>query len=140
MPQPIPYLSFDGNCAEAMQFYAEALTGKLEQVLRAGESPLAAQFEDRPDVVVHARVSLPGGGVLMGGDAACGAAPYEGIKGVTITLNYDTIADAERAFHALAARAEILMPLQATFWARTWGMLRDRYGTPWIINGELLPT
>ena len=139
MPHPIPYLSFNGNCAEAMQFYAEALHGKLEQVLRAGDSPLAEHYKDRPDVVVHARVSLPGGGTLMAGDAACGPAPYEGIKGVTLTLNYDTVAEAERAFQALADGAQVAMPLQPTFWAKIWGMLTDRYGTPWIVNGELLP-
>jgi len=138
MPHPIPYLSFDGTCAAAMQFYAEALQGELVQLLRAGDSPLAEHFPDTPEAVVHARVVLPGGGVLMAGDAACGGAPYVGIKGVTLTLNYDTVAEAERAFHALAAGAEVVMPLQPTFWAKIWGMLTDRYGTPWIVNGELL--
>ena len=138
MPHPVPYLSFAGNCAEAMTFYAEALAGELERVVRAGETPMAEHFQANPDVVVHARLRLPDGGLLFGGDA-CGPVPYEGIKGVSITLNYDSVAEAERAFHALAARAEVVMPLQPTFWARTWGMLADRYGTPWIINGELLP-
>lgn len=138
MPQPIPYLSFNGNCAEAMSFYAQALQGTLEQVLRAGESPIAEHFKDTPDVVLHARLALPGGGILMAGDH-CGAVAYEGIKGVTVTLCYDTVAEAERAFNALADGAHVAMPLQPTFWAKIWGMLHDRYGTPWIINGELLP-
>lgn len=137
MPQPIPYLAFDGTCAEAMAFYAEALGGTLERVLRAADSPMAEHFKDHPEAVVHARLRLPGDGLLMAGDA--GPMPYEGIKGVSITLNYDTVAAAEQAFAALAARATVVMPLQATFWARAWGMLNDHYGTPWIINGELLP-
>ncbi|MGE0857756.1 MAG: VOC family protein [Gammaproteobacteria bacterium] len=137
MPQPIPYLAFDGSCAEAMAFYAEALGGTLERVLRAADSPMAEHFKEHPEAVVHARLRLPGDSLLMAGDV--GPMPYEGIKGVSITLNYDTVAAAERAFDALAARATVVMPLQATFWARTWGMLTDHYGTPWIINGELLP-
>lgn len=137
MPQPIPYLAFDGTCAEAMAFYAEALGGTLERVLRAADSPMAEHFKDHPEAVVHARLRLLGDGLLMAGDA--GPMPYEGIKGVSITLNYDTVAAAEQAFAALAARATVVMPLQATFWARAWGMLNDHYGTPWIINGELLP-
>lgn len=102
MPQPIPYLAFDGTCAEAMAFYAEALGGTLERVLRAADSPMAEHFKDHPEAVVHARLRLPGDGVLMAGDV--GPMPYEGIKGVSITLNYDTVAAAEQAFAALAAR------------------------------------
>lgn len=137
MPQPIPYLAFDGTCAEAMAFYAEALGGTLERVLRAADTPMAEHFKDHPAAVVHARLRLPGDGLLMAGDV--GPMPYEGIKGVSITLNYDTVAAAEQAFAALAARATVVMPMQATFWARAWGTLTDHYGTPWIINGELLP-
>lgn len=137
MPQPIPYLSFDGNCAEAMAFYADALGGRLESLVRGGDSPLAEHFKDNPTLVLHACVSLPGGGTLFGGDAACGGAPYAGIKGVTLTLNYDTVAEAERAFAALSVGGSVTMPLQPTFWAKVWAMFVDRYGTPWIVNGEL---
>jgi PhnB protein len=49
------------------------------------------------------------------------------------------VEEAERRFQALAEGGTVQMPLQPTFWARTWGMLVDRFGTPWIVNGELLP-
>jgi PhnB protein len=65
--------------------------------------------------------------------------PYEGIKGVSITLNYATTAEAQKIFTALAEGGQVTMPMQPAFWARTWGMLVDRFGTPWIVNGELLP-
>ncbi|MGE3771526.1 MAG: VOC family protein [Gammaproteobacteria bacterium] len=138
MSNPIPYLFFDGNCAEAMQFHADALGGKLESLVRGRDSPLAEQLEGRLDLVLHAHVSLPGGGAFFGGDAGCGAAPYEGIKGVTLTLNYATVAEAERAFATLSVGGKVTMPLQPTFWAKIWAMFVDRYGTPWMINGELL--
>ena len=74
--------------------------------------------------------------------AACSSPanmPYEGIKGVSITLSYDTAAEAQKVFDALAAGGKVTMPIQPAFWAKTWGMLVDKFGTPWIVNGELLP-
>ncbi len=139
MPHPIAYLGFDGTCADAMRFYERALQGKLEVLMTHGASPMAAHCSpETHDRILHARLILPGGGVLMAGDCR-GNMPYEGIKGVSMTLNYDTIAEAERAFNALAEGGQVTMAMQPTFWAKTWGMLVDRYGTPWIVNGELLP-
>lgn len=46
---------------------------------------------------------------------------------------------AQRVFNALADGGKITMPLQPTFWAKTWGMLIDKFGTPWIVNGERVP-
>jgi PhnB protein len=64
---------------------------------------------------------------------------YEGIKGVALTLNYDTVEQAQRVFGALAEGGTITMAMQPAFWAKTWGMLFDRFGTPWMVNGELIP-
>jgi PhnB protein len=139
MPHPTAYLAFDGNCAEAMRFYERALDAKLEVLMSNGESPIAEHFpSDSAGRILHARLALPGGGVLMAGDCPAGM-PYEGIKGMSLTLNYDSIPEAERAFDALAQGGKVTMPMQPAFWARTWGMLVDRFGTPWIVNGELLP-
>lgn len=139
MTQAIAYLGFDGNCADAMRFYEKALESRLEILMTNGQSPMAAHCppEDHGRIL-HARLALPGGGLLMAGDCPP-SMPYEGIKGVSITLNYDTSAEAERAFKALAEGGTVTMALQPAFWARTWGMLVDRFGTPWIVNGELLP-
>ena len=76
-------------------------------------------------------------GLLFGGDCP-GEMPYEGIKGVSLTLNYGTIEDAQRVFAGLSEGGTITMAMQPSFWAKTWGMLVDRFGTPWIVNGEML--
>ncbi|MEO7151605.1 MAG: VOC family protein [Burkholderiaceae bacterium] len=141
MPHPIPYLSFDGHCAEAMRFYERALEGRLVAVITNGQTPMAGQFpKEHHDRVMHACLELPDGGSLYAGDCPPQAGPYSGIQGLSIALNYATVAEAERVFNALAEGAQVSMPLQASFWARIFGMLIDRYGTPWIINGESLPT
>jgi len=140
MPHPTPYLGFDGNCADAMRFYEKALNGTLQVLMTNGESPLASHFPaETHGRILHARLALPDGGMLMAGDTPPSATPYTGIKGVAITLNYDSTADAERAFASLAEGGKITMPMQPTFWAKTWGMLQDRFGVGWIVNGELLP-
>jgi PhnB protein len=139
MPHPIAYLAFNGNCAEAMRFYARALDARLEVLMTNGDSPMAAHFpSESAQRILHARLALPGGGTLMAGDCPT-AVPYEGIKGVSLTLNYDSIAEAERAFANLSEGGSVTMPMQPAFWAKSWGMLVDRFGTPWIVNGELLP-
>jgi len=139
MPQPIPYLGFNGNCAEAVRFYERVLDGKLEVLMSGADSPVAAQMPKQfADRIMHARLALPGGGVLYAGDAPAHM-PYEGIKGVSITLNYDSTAQAQKVFDALSAGGTVTMPMQPAFWAKAWGMLIDRFGTPWIVNGELLP-
>jgi PhnB protein len=139
MPHPTAYLSFNGNCAEAMRFYEHALESRLEILMTNGASPMASMCPaESHDRILHARLALPGGGLLMAGDCPTHL-PYEGIKGVAFALNYDTIPEAERAFRALSEGGTITMPLQPAFWAKTWGMLVDKFGTPWIINGELIP-
>ena len=138
-PQPAAHHAFDGNCAEAMRFYERALGAKLEVLMSGAESPMADQipkaFAHR---ILHARLVLPCGGVLFGGDAPAHI-PYQGIHGVSMTLNYESIDQAEKVFTALADGGQITMPMQASFWAKTWGMLIDRFGTPWIVNGEPIP-
>ena len=139
MPQAIAYLAFDGTCAEAMRFYERALGGTLEVLLAGADTPMAGHIpKEHAHRIMHARLVLPGGGTVYAGDAPP-QAPYEGIKGVAITLNYDAAAEAEAAFAALAEGGTVTMPMQEAFWARRWGMLVDRFGTPWIVNGELVP-
>ena len=139
MPQPIPYLGFNGNCAEAVSFYERVLGAKLEVLMSGADSPMAAQIpKEFAHRILHARLAFPDGGLLYAGDAPAHM-PHEGIKGVSITLNYDTTAQAQKVFDALSAGGTVTMPMQPAFWAKTWGMLIDRFGTPWIVNGELLP-
>jgi PhnB protein len=139
MPQPIPYIALNGNCAEAMRHYERALGGKLEMLMSGADSPMAAQIpKEFAQRILHARLALPDGGYLYAGDAPANV-PYEGIKGVSIALSYDTTAQAQKIFDALAAGGNVTMPMQPAFWAKAFGMLVDKFGTAWIINGELQP-
>jgi PhnB protein len=139
MPDLIPYLAFDGNCADAMRFYERALEGNLETMMSLGDSPMAAQApKESWHRIMHARLALPGGAMLYAGDAM-GQMPFQGMHGVSITLNYDTVAEAKKIFERLADGGKVSMAIAPTFWAKSFGMVTDKFGTHWIVNGELLP-
>ena len=137
MPDLVPYLAFDGNCADAMRFYERALDGKIELMMSGAESPMAAQMpKEFAHRIMHARLALPGGAMLYAGDAP--AQMYQGIHGVSITLNYGSVAEAKKYFERLADGGKVTMAMAPTFWAKSFGMLTDKFGAHWIINGELL--
>ena len=139
MTQAIAYLSFNGNCAEAMRYYERALGGKLEVLMSGAESPMAEHIpKASAHRILHARLVLPGGGTLFAGDCP-DSMPYEGIKGVSITVDYASVDEAEKVFAALADGGQVSMPMQPAFWAKRWGMVADKFGTPWIVNGEPIP-
>ena len=83
--------------------------------------------------IMHARLVL-GDQVLMASDAPPGR--QDAMKGFSVSLNVDTTAEAERIYGALAENGTVTMPIQQTFWAARFGMLVDRFGTPWMINCE----
>lgn len=138
MAQAIPYLGFDGNCAEAMRFYERVLGlgAKLEMMVSGADSPMAAQMpKEHLHRILHARLRFDDGSYIYAGDAPANI-PYEGIKGVSVTMTYASTEEAGSVFKALAEGGSVRMPFGPTFWAKGAGMLVDRYGTPWIVNGE----
>jgi len=135
MHQLNTYLFFDGNCADAMRFYERTLGGKLTLMTHA-ESPMAAQTPPgSADRIMHARLDFDGG-MLMASDWMAGQ-PYGGMKGFSLSLIYPTAAEARRMFDTLAQGGQVTMPMDKTFWAEVFGMLVDRFGAPWMVNGGM---
>ena len=137
MPQMDAYLNFNGNCADAMRFYERTLNGKLEMLMTHAESPVAAQTPPgSADRIMHARLVIDGRS-LMASDSMVGQ-PYTGMHGFAVSLIYPTAAEAQRVFDALGKGGKVHMPFQKTFWAEGFGMLVDRFGTPWMVNGAMV--
>ena len=133
------YLSFDGDCRQALESYARLLDGKVLAMMTFGEMPPQAGSGEMPasvrDRIMHGCVDI-GGQLLMGTDATPDH-PHAGITGAYITFQTADTAEAERVFAALADGARrIEMPLQQTFWAKRYGSLVDRFGVPWMVNGS----
>jgi PhnB protein len=139
MTQLDSYLFFDGNCAEAMRFYERTLGGKLEVLLTHAQAPAGVPTPPgSADRIMHARLVIDGR-ALMASDAMLGES-YEGMKNFSLSLVYGTAAEAKRVFEVLAEGGKIKMPIQKTFWAEAFGMLVDRFGTPWMVNGAMAST
>lgn len=129
-----PYLNFNGNCAAAFKFYEKVLGGKIVMMQTHGESPMKEHVPaDWRDKVIHARLVVDDK-VLMGSDAP--PDHYAAPQGLYVSVSVPSPADAERIFKALAENGKITMPFEKTFWSAGFGMLVDRFGTPWMVNCE----
>jgi PhnB protein len=132
-----PYLNFNGDCEAAFRFYERVLGGKIESMITHGESPIADQVPATwHKRILHARLVV-GDAVLMASDTP--PDHYEKPAGLYVTISVDDPGEADRIFYALAENGTVTMPIEKTFWAARFGMLIDRFGTPWMINCEGRP-
>jgi PhnB protein len=136
-----PYLNFDGNCAEAFAFYAKLFGGTIDYQGTFGEMPSSQDMppipESAKDRIMHVHLkireqSLMGSDSMPGADASCGG--YQAPQGLWVSIHAADVAEGRRVFDALAQGGQIVMPFGATFWSPGFGMTRDRFGTPWMVN------
>ncbi|MDR5652155.1 VOC family protein [Ruixingdingia sedimenti] len=127
-----PYLHFQGDCAAAMAFYADVFGGDLT-MMRYAEAPGATPDAAGGDRVMHAALAV-GGGSLMGSDYPPGMA---GAAQASVSISYGVpdIAAGQAVFERLAEGGEVVMPWGPTFWAQGFGMVKDRFGTHWMVSG-----
>lgn len=126
-----PYLNFNGQCDEAFGLYQQALGGTVVDRHTFGSSPMAGQFPDWGDKVMHIAMRV-GEQMLLGSDAP--APHYSQPQGMRVCLDFQDVVEGERVFKALSEGGQITMPFQETFWAKRFAMFSDRFGTPWMIN------
>ncbi len=128
----VPYLNFNGNCREAFEFYEKTLGGRIESLMTFGESPMASQTPaDQHHLVLHATIQV-GNATLMASDAP--PQHYEPASGIWVCIVNDDTDEAERIWKAVEPGGSVVMPFGPTFWAKRFGMVKDRFGTPWMIN------
>ncbi len=125
------YVNYPGSCEEAFRFYEQHLGGKITGIVRHGDMPNPATPADWRDKVLHARIEI-GTTVLMGADIA----QAEPMRSAYLTLSVDSEGDAERTYALLADGGEIFMKLAKTPFANRFAMLRDRFGTSWMLLHE----
>jgi PhnB protein len=132
--QLVPYLAFDGQCKEALQFYEKCFDGTIDCLMTNAESPMAKHFPpEQQDRVMHARLSF-GGNVLMAADAP--PEHYKKPAGFSVSIHLQDVSQGKRIFESLSQGGAIEMPIQETFWSPGFGMVTDRYGIHWMINCE----
>lgn len=130
-----PYLNFNGQCEEALTFYAKTLGGKINALMRYAGTPAEEHCsKDMANQIIHGCITIDGMHIMA---SDCPPEMFSPMKGMTVALHIDDVAEAERAFNALAEGGTVEMPFQPTFWAKGYGSLTDKFGTPWMVNCNL---
>lgn len=130
---PTPYLMFNGRCEEALNFYKTALDAKIDMLMRFKDSPEPPQPGCTPtdaNKIMHASFSV-NGSTAMASDGMDATPPK--FEGFTLSVTAKDDPEAARFFTALAEGGTVRMPLTKTFFAKSFGMLVDRFGVSWMI-------
>jgi PhnB protein len=132
------YLNYGGNCRQAFAFYVEHLGAAIESITTYAELPESSNIPpDWKNAVVHARLAI-GDTMLLGADVSPDR--FQPMRSAYLTLIVDSVAEAERLYSLLGDGGEIFMPMEETFFAHRFAMLRDRFGTSWMLLHERVPT
>lgn len=126
------YLSFEGRCEEALEFYKKSAGAEVTTLMRWSDSP-DPQMKAPPGYekkIMHAAFKI--GETELMADDGMGPGTAE-FKGVTLALSASSDAETQRLFDALSQGGSVQMPLAKTFWTSSFGMLRDRFGVPWMV-------
>ena len=132
MAQINPYLSFEGNCVEVMNFYNDCLGGELTIQL-VKDSPVANQVPaTMQDQVMHSSIALNGAVLLMGSDMR--REKLNGGNTISICVNCDSEEQIRSFFKKFSEGGKIIDPLQGSFWGASFGALIDKYDKQWMFN------
>jgi len=141
MAQVNPYLTFNGNCEEAFDFYKSVFGGEFPYIGRYKDMPpmdgCEAISEEEREKIMHVSLPISSETVLMGSDSSesFGHAPIVGTN-FSISINADSVEEAEKLFNGLSAGGKIKMPLNKTFWGAYYGMFTDKFGINWMVNHD----
>ncbi len=131
-----PYLTFEGNCREAMEFYKKVLGGEIVsmQTFEEAKQSIPADYKDK---IIHSELKAEGVH-LMASDGMPGWKAKPG-NNVTLSIDLTDGMEQEKIFKALSEGGMVSMPLGDTFWGGRFGMLTDRYGIQWMVNYQKQP-
>jgi len=128
------YLNYGGNCEQAFRFYEQHLGGKITMMMRHGEQPNAGNVPANwRNAVLHARIEV-GKTVLMGADIPPDR--FQPMRSAYLTLTADSAEQAELLYALLTDGGQIFMKMEETFFASRFAMLRDKFGTSWMLLHE----
>jgi PhnB protein len=127
------YLNYPGHCREAFEFYEQHLGGKITSMMTHGEMPGNPNIpKDWSNAILHARMEL-GDTLVMGADIP----NAEPMRSAYLTLRLNSDEETERIYALLSDKGEVFMKMEKTFFASRFAMLRDRFGTSWMLLTEV---
>ena len=127
------YLNYGGNCRQAFEFYERHLGGRITMLSTHGSVPTFSGPEEWRNAVLHARIEL-GGTTVFGADVPPDR--FQPMRSAYLSLSVDSSAEAERIYALLTEGGQVFMPMEETFFAHRFAMLRDRFGTSWMLLQE----
>jgi PhnB protein len=122
------YVNYCGTCEQAFRFYEKCLGGRITGMVRHGEQPNPGTAAEWKEKILHARIEI-GTTVLMGADIP----QAEPMRSAYLTLTLEREEDAERIYTLLVDGGEIFMKMEQTPFANRFAMLRDKFGTSWML-------
>lgn len=128
-----PYLHFNGNAEEVLNFYKDALGGEITMINRYGDSPMKGD-ESLNDKIIHSRLKFDDNIIMISDSFNGQLASTNG--NIQLSLEVGEEDRIEEVFNKLAEGGNITMPLAKQFWGATFGMLRDKFGVNWMLNHE----
>ena len=135
-----PYLYFDGRSQEAIDLYKSAIGATVEMVMYFKDAPAEMQSQIAPgmgDKIMHACIKVGDTPVFLS-DGHCKGGTLQ-FQGITLTINADSDAEAEKLFAALGKGGQVQMPLTETFFATRFGMVADKLGVSWMVLAAKKP-
>lgn len=139
MAQVNAYLTFNGNCEEAFNFYKSVFGGEFPYIGRFGDMPPSEDgkqvAEADKDKIMHVSLPISQETILMGSDTGGEwASNHVAGNNISLSVNTDSKEEADRIFNGLSAGGKITMPLAETFWGAYFGMWTDKFGIHWMVN------
>jgi PhnB protein len=133
MNEIVTYLNFDGNCKQAMEFYAKCLGGELATMPFSEIPGQQHQMEGVKDRIMHARILMKGQPALMASDTMPGM-PFHAGNNFSVSVGCESLDEIKKLFAALSEGGAVTMPLGDQFWGAHFGMLKDKFGIQWMLN------
>jgi PhnB protein len=137
MPTINPYLTFNGNCEEAFNFYKSVFGGEFRQISKFGDMPLMPGHEvpeEEKNRILHVSLPISKETILMGSDSNLRMGEVKIGQHMSLSIGADSKEEADRIFNGLAAGGNITMPISDMFWGAYFGMLEDKFGFTWMVN------
>jgi PhnB protein len=131
------YLNFNGNCREAAEFYAEVFGTEKPEIMTFGEAPPNPDYqlpEEAKDLVMHTRLNISGSNVMFS-DVFPGQ-PFVAGNNISLAFVSDNQDEIKSAFSKLSDGGTVRMELQETFWSKSYGSLKDKFGIEWQFSHE----
>ena len=132
------YLTFNGDCEKAFEFYKSVFGGEFESMSRFSEMPDDPKFQisdEDKNKIMHVSLPIGSGSVLMGSDTGGEMTKHfrQG-NNFSLSINADSREDADRYFDELSKNGHVIMPMNSTFWGSYFGMLTDVFGVQWMVS------